>query len=215
MGRSKVVAVLAALVGVLVGVPQTGAGAASGRAPVVTVQTLNFVFIPDPVKIEIGRTIKWFNPVNRSNHTATSDAPLSLWDSGEIVVNQSFSYTFTAGGIYPYTCTIHERFDMVSSVGVTDHVEPSGGPAGTLFTVTVATIPAPPDYVYDVQRKEPGAPWQDWQMGLTQVSVQFDSTGFAPGIYRFRSRLHRVSDGATSGYSPSVSITITSGGSEG
>jgi plastocyanin len=209
MARSRVVTLLAAIFAVSVGLPQGGALARGVAPKAVVVQTLNFVFIPDPVRIQVGQSIKWYNPVDRTNHTATSDAPLSLWDSGEIVVNQSYAFTFTAAGGYPYTCTIHERFNMVSSVGVAPLATPPSGPLGTVFTIKVATIPAPTDYVYDVQKKNPGGPWADWMVGVTTGTVQFDSTGFQTGFYQFRSRLHRVSDDASSNYSPAVAISVT------
>jgi plastocyanin len=221
--RSTVFPFIAACAAVLIGLPQSGAlaggdaarpSAAGGGtggvvAPSVQVQTLNFVFIPDPVQIQVGQTIKWVNPIARSNHTATDLSALALFDSGDIVEGGSWSFAFTAGGSYPYECTIHERFDMISSVSVMDQVSPPSGPVGTVFTVKVASIPAPTDYVYDVQKKNPGGIWRGWMLGVTTATVSFDSTGFPTGTYRFRSRLHRISDDAASSYSPAVSVSVT------
>jgi plastocyanin len=208
MARSRVLIVVAVMVAILVGVPEFGVQA-DGAAPAMTVQTLNYVFIPDPVVIRVGRTITWVNPVNRTQHTATSDAPLSLWDSGEIGLDEKYSFTFTAAGKYPYTCTLHQAFNMFSTVGVTPFATPPSGPPGTVFTIKVATIPAPADYVYDVQKRNPVGGWQDWMTGVTSATVVFDSTGVPRGSYKFRSRLHRVSDDAASDYSPSVVIEVT------
>jgi plastocyanin len=202
------VTLLAALAAVLVGLPAGGALARQG-APGVQVQTLNYVFIPDPVRITPGQTVRWVNPIDRANHTSTNYAPLALWDSGEIVKDGSFSFAFTAAGSYDYLCTIHERFDMVSSVMVLDKVSPPSGPVGTIFSVLVASVPAPTDYVYDIQKKNPGGTWQGWMVGVTAATAQFDSTGFPMGTYKFRSRLHRISDDAASGYSPAVDISVT------
>ena len=164
---------------------------------------------PDPVRIQPGQTVRWVNPIFRSNHTATNYAPLSLWDSGEIAQNGTFTFTFTAAGSYDYLCTIHERFNMVSTVQVLDKVSPPGGPAGTVFSVLVASEDAPTDFVYDIQKKNPGGVWQGWMVGVTAATAQFDSTGLPPGAYRFRSRLHRISDDAASDYSPAVSVSVT------
>jgi len=172
------------------------------------IQELNFVFIPDPANAPLGKTVGWVNSVH-ARHTTTGAAPLSLWDSGDMIYRQKFAYTFTAAGQYPYLCTIHQLYNMVSSIRVRDQVNPPDGPAGTVFTITVATIPAPTDYVYDVQKKEPGGAWQDWMINVTSTNVQFDSTGKNPGTYGFRSRLHRVSDDASSDYSPPAAITVT------
>jgi len=213
--HSRGAIVVSAVAVLLVTLPQ-GAASAGGtppnarhdRAPQApSIQELNFVFIPDPANVLLGRTVSWVNAVNNP-HTTTGDAPLSLWDSGDMVYRQEFAYTFTAAGEYPYLCTIHSQYDMVSSIRVSDRVNPPGGPAGTVFTVKVATIPAPTDYVYDVQKWEPGGPWQGWMIGVTSMSVQFDSTGKSPGTYAFRSRLHRVSDDASSDYSPPAAIRV-------
>ena len=159
-------------------------------------------------EIRLGQTVHWMN-VTHNGHTATGDAPLSLWDSGFMAPTATFDYTFTAAGQYPYLCLIHERYDMVSAINVRDQVSPPSGPVGTVFTVTVATIPAPDDYVYDIQKRDPGGRWADWMTGITGTNVLFDSTGSLPGTYRFRSRLHRVSDDAASDYSSPAAISIT------
>ena len=216
MRRARAVAIVLALATLLVTPPQAGAFARnavpnSARDPVVQalrIQELNFVFTPDPGNVQLGQTVRWAN-TTLNDHTTTGDAPLSLWDSGNMDWHQTFTYTFTAGGVYSYLCTIHERYDMVSAIRVRDKVDPPSGPVGTIFTVTVASIPAPTDYVYDVQKRNPGGIWKDWMMGDSATSVQFDSTGKPPGTYQFRSRLHRVSDDASSDYSPSAAISVT------
>ena len=209
MARSRIVTLLAAVLAMLLGLPQAGAQAHRAAPKGVVVQTLNFVFVPDPVRIQVGQSVQWFNPVQRSDHTATSYAPLSLFDSGMISVGGKFAFAFTAAGSYPYLCDLHERFNMFSVVQVADKVNPPSGPVGTVFTVTVASVPAPTDYVYDVQKKNPGGSWRDWMLGVTTPTVQFDSTGFQVGTYQFRSRLHRVSDDAASDYSPPVGVSVT------
>src|SRR5207237_794870 len=63
--------------------------------------------------------------------------------------------------------------------------------------------------VYDVQKKAPGGQWVDWMTGVKTTTVVFDSTGQPPGIYQFRSRLHRMSDNTFSDYSPGTNVTVT------
>jgi plastocyanin len=216
MRRSRETVVFSALAVLLLSLPLGGASAGGvapngrpGLAPQAgSIQELNFVFIPDPDNAPLGETVRWVNSVH-AHHTTTGATPLSLWDSGDMVYRQRFAYTFTAAGQYRYLCTIHEQYDMVSAIRVRDQVNPPDGPAGTVFTVRVATIPAPTDYVYDVQKKEPGGAWQDWMINVTLTDVPFDSTGKSPGTYGFRSRLHRVSDDASSDYSPPAPVTVT------
>ena len=216
MRRLRGVVIASAVAGLLGSLPLGGAfagggvpNARPGLAPQAgLIQELNFVFIPDPATVKLGTTVSWMNSV-KNFHTTTSAAPLSLWDSGDMMYRQEFAYTFTAAGQYPYICTIHTEYDMVSTIRVKDQVDPPGGPVGTVFTITVATIPAPTDYVYDVQKEEPGGRWQNWMFNVTSTNVQFDSTGKNPGTYSFRSRLHRLSDDARSHYSPSAAITVS------
>jgi hypothetical protein len=78
-----------------------------------------------------------------------------------------------------------------------------------MFTITVASITAPTGFVYDIQKRNPGGNFQNWMVGVTAKSVVFNSTGQPTGIYSFRSRLHRLSDNATSGFSAAKSVTVT------
>jgi plastocyanin len=178
------------------------------RAATSNVTMTNYLFTPNLSKIKLGDTVKWTNSVS-TPHTATSDSPLALWDSGSLSMNGTFSFTFTAAGIYPYHCIFHLPQGMKGTVGLKDSVSPPSGPAGTMFTVKVATIAAPTGFVYDIQKRNPGGAFMDWKLGVTTLSVIFDSTGQPTGTYQFRSRLHNTSTGGTSGYSPGTNATVT------
>src|SRR5437867_326993 len=84
-----------------------------------------------------------------------------------------------------------------------------GSALAATVNVTVATINAPNGFVYDIQRKDPGGSFQNWMLNVTAKTVQWDSTGFAPGTYSFRSRLHNTVSGATSSYSAAKAIMVT------
>lgn len=172
------------------------------------VSMTNFVFTPKNAAVLIGGTVHWTND-SGSSHTSTSDTPLSLWDSGTVQGGGSFDFVFTAGGQYRYHCTFHQANGMTGAISVKIKAGPPSGPAGTKFTVMVASINAPNGFVYDIQRKDPGGNWMNWMMNVTAKSVQWDSTGFAPGNYAFRSRLHNTSNGATSGYSAAKAVMVT------
>jgi plastocyanin len=179
----------------------------SSSAATKRIAELNFVFAPDPASVQLGDTVTWQNQVGIL-HTSTDQSALLLWDSGDMGPNATFSYTVTAAGTYPYFCQLHERFGMFGTLLVKDLASPPDGPAGTVFTIEVATQPAPSGFVYDVQKRDPQGIFQAWISG-TDGSVTFDSTGQPAGVYRFRSRLHRVSDNAKTVYSPPTGIQVT------
>jgi hypothetical protein len=72
----------------------------------------------------------------------------------------------------------------------------------------VASVPAAAGYVYDIQKKDPTGSFVDWMVGITTATAIWDSTGAASGVYQFRSRLRRTSDGAASEYSPGQKVTV-------
>lgn len=76
------------------------------QAEVVTVDIVDFAFIPDAITIPVGTTVEW---VNRgvAVHTTTSDT--SVWDSGPLPGRGvgRFRFTFTEPGTYAYHCEPH------------------------------------------------------------------------------------------------------------
>ena len=64
----------------------------------------NLKFVPNSVTVSVGTTVTWTNneaPI----HTVTSDA--TLFDSGDLLQNKTFSYKFTKAGTVPYHCNYH------------------------------------------------------------------------------------------------------------
>ena len=64
--------------------------------------------------ISAGTTVIWTNK-DGANHTTSSLE--GIWDSGELGSANTFSFTFTDPGTYPYRCNIHTS--MTASVTVT------------------------------------------------------------------------------------------------
>jgi plastocyanin len=186
----------------------------SSAAP-VRILELNFVFAPNPATAQIGQEVIWVNePNNHQFHTTTDLSPLLLWDSGEMGPGKRFSFTFTAAATYDYVCTLHDPFGMLGTLAIKDQVSPPSGPAGTIFTITAASVEAPLGMVYDIQKRDPGDRFRQWITGVTAPSVEFDSTGQIVGKYAFRSRLRRSSDDAATAYSPAASIEVTAGAAQ-
>ena len=70
-------------------------------------------FSPSKIEVKAGTTVTWTNN-DAVPHTVTStrsddvdSATSGLFDSGTLQTGESFSYTFTKAGDYPYECTIH------------------------------------------------------------------------------------------------------------
>jgi hypothetical protein len=169
------------------------------------VSVVDFAFSPTSIKIAQGDTVQWHNTGVRT-HTATQDAPLSAFSTGNIAPAETSSgKVLNAAGTYPYHCAIHPS--MVASIKVPVKVRPATGTVATVFSVIVATQAAPTGFVYDVQRKVGDGPWAAFMTGVTTASVTFQAT--TPGTYAFRSTLGKVSTGAKSKPSPAKTITVS------
>ena len=93
----------------------------TGNQGVNDVFIQNMAFSPAILTVAAGSTVTWTNK-DAMNHTVTSDS--TLFNSGNIVVNGVYSYTFTTVGTYSYHCSIHPS--MTAKVIVSAYVAPSG-----------------------------------------------------------------------------------------
>lgn len=81
----------------------------TASAAEVTVEMLGHSFMPDEVNIRTGDTVTWVNVEDHDDlHTVTSQDGGPL-DSGTIARGDSFTFTFTSAGNYPYLCTVHDN----------------------------------------------------------------------------------------------------------
>lgn len=78
-----------------------------------TVAIRNFAFVPPSLTIQAGDTVRWTNE-DAAPHTSTSDT--AIWDSEILNQGQSFSFTFTNAGSYPYFCEVHPSMRGVIEV---------------------------------------------------------------------------------------------------
>jgi plastocyanin len=164
----------------------------------------NYLFAPTPVTIAQGGAVQWTNDATSTFHTSTGDAPLALWTTGSLAAGASGSFTFQAAGVYPYHCQIHPS--MHGKIRVPILIAPSSGTTATTFTVTLAAA-SQAGYTFDVQKKHDAGAWKVWKSGVSTLTVTFKPRG--TGTFRFRSHLHRTSNGATSGWSPKKAITVS------
>lgn len=98
--------------------PQTHTILIAEGSSVVGCEEDDSCYIPHTLTINSGDTIRWDNP-DAAAHTITSVTdmvPDGLFDSGLIVVDASFEYTFEEPGTYDYFCIVHPW--MASSIQV-------------------------------------------------------------------------------------------------
>lgn len=168
-----------------------------------TVTIADFSFTPATLKVAEGHKVEWHN-AGAFTHTSTQDKPLSLWNTGHISSGAtSAPVTLFAAGTFPYHCSIHTLMKGVVRVPI--RVSPSSGTSSTTFTITMASATRS-GFTYDVQRRVGTGSWTMWKTGVSARTVSFSGPA---GAYRFRSRLVRTSSGATSGWSPAKSITVS------
>jgi hypothetical protein len=163
------------------------------------------LFTPSTVDIPRGGTIV-FDHLGPSHHTATDATGMLLYDSG--VVDETSPptwYTFTAAGVYRFTCLLHP--EMGGRARVPIGAKPATGPLGKVRTITWATPGlAPAGFVYDVQIKRPGKHWAFLRKGTTFSATSFLADA-GKGTYRFRGRL-REPGVAASDWSQPASIRV-------
>src|SRR5688572_12325806 len=80
------------------------------RAAEWTVGIYDFYYLPTNVTVAVGDTVTWINKVPRAHDSTYYDPnnpEQSLWASDLLDENETFSYTFTSAGSYPYVCAVH------------------------------------------------------------------------------------------------------------
>jgi plastocyanin len=85
--------------------PQAGTQPqASSPTAVATVKIHNFKFEPPTAAIAVGETIQFIN-LDEEPHTATSTD--GTFNSKALDTNQTWNYTATKPGTFPYICSVH------------------------------------------------------------------------------------------------------------
>jgi plastocyanin len=120
--------VLTALV-VLATIP--GAGAATSTV----IETENNTFwswaeYSSTIHVNVGDTVTWENH-DTHYHDVTADD--GSWRSGKMAPSATYSHTFTAPGVYSYSCTLHQVDKMVGTVVV-------GVPTNPAYAVRLPSI---------------------------------------------------------------------------
>jgi plastocyanin len=95
------------------------AATTSAPKPVVQVEAQDDFFRPQNITVTVGTLVTWTN-IGNKKHTVTND---TLFDS-DILVGQSFSYTFDKPGTYQYYCVVHSESATDGMVGTVTVVSP-------------------------------------------------------------------------------------------
>ena len=88
-------------------------------ASITDVSLDNYQFNPSTVTITVGSTVRWTH--NQSDppgvpHTTTSDT--DVWNSGDLLFGDVYTFTFNSPGVYPYHCFYHGSMGMTGTVVV-------------------------------------------------------------------------------------------------
>jgi len=93
----------------------SGGGSTTTAAPggsQVTIQ--NFAFSPAELTVPVGTTVTWTND-DSTNHTVTSND--AVFESATLAAGDTFDFTFTQAGEFPYHCSLHPS--MTATIIVT------------------------------------------------------------------------------------------------
>lgn len=81
-----------------------GNNGGTNEPPANEVYIQGSAFNPASITVAANTTIKWTNK-DGMTHTVTSNT--GVFNSGNMLVNGTFSFAFTTPGTYPYHCTLH------------------------------------------------------------------------------------------------------------
>lgn len=81
-------------------------GAASVRSVTpASVEIVDSKYAPPELVVAPGTTVRW---INRDEETHTVTSATESFKSGGLNLGDEYTHTFTAPGVYPYTCALHD-----------------------------------------------------------------------------------------------------------
>ena len=173
----------------------------SAGVPTAVSMTNSNTFDPATVKVALSDSVDWHN-ISGVNHTTTANL-FNWWDL-TIAPGNSNQVAFHHAGTWAYHCEIHAG--MTGKVKVPMSAAPSSGPAGTMFTLTVATDAIPSGFVEDIQRRKGGGTFKVWRSGLTTETTEW--TPSRAGSWQFRARLRKTSNGVHTGWGATLTVQV-------
>lgn len=189
------------MAGLLIALAPVAASAAT-----VTIQMEVNAFSPKAKSVARGTTVKWSNKGGFLEHNVQATAPKWYFystkkDVGDVLPGDTYRFTFRAAGRFAYLCSIHSG--MTGSITVPITVTTLTGP--TRYRITVASAASTSPWANEVQVRKPGSSTWTRIARTTGTTVVF--TPVKRGTYTFRSRVTNTSNGADSGWSPTIART--------
>lgn len=94
--------------------------ASVGWAETVTVSMKDRAFTPEQVIVKVGDTVRWVNDDTEVHQVISGKTPFDPYlgypmNSGVLLWNTAYAFTFTTPGSYRYMCVIHRA--LVEHVG--------------------------------------------------------------------------------------------------
>jgi plastocyanin len=80
-------------------------GPVAAKVQLVADPTNGGAFNPPTVSIKVGQAVEWDWVDTSAQHSSTADD--GTWDSGLAGAGNTYSFTFTKAGSYPYHCSVH------------------------------------------------------------------------------------------------------------
>jgi plastocyanin len=203
--------------------PSTGAEVvpaaevADGGGQEIVIAIGDNTFTPGKITVPVGATVVWTHQGQRP-HTVTADD--GSFDIGELANGNTFSFTFTAAGTFPYYCAFHGGpggEGMAGTIVVEDasdaagdpvlppsppHQQPAAPAPGDDVTVAIGdntfdgqdiAIPVGGSVVWTHQGQRPHTVTADdgsFDSGTLQNGGSFGQTFSAPGVYRYYCEFH-------------------------
>ena len=185
-------AVASALVVALLALPSS-ASAATYRIKAYS----NDTFSPSVLTVNQGNLVKWIN--KGGYHDVDINKPSSYIATSPRATTGLIAQKTVVAGAFPFLCSVHLP-GMTGKLKVKPTLSRSGS------TVTVRLGPVESSFRHLIQRRNGSS--GSWTSSNTTSGADSATFSLSRGTWQFRTKLVRISNGTTSGYSPVVSISV-------
>jgi plastocyanin len=191
-------------------------------SPLPAKVSVTTAFTPKTIKVKkLSGPVRW--SVTQGTHTIVEStglglpsggSPTPLFQSSSLTAPASFADTVLAAGVYHYQSTLGEHPALKGTIKVPAKAALTADPSPRIDVRWSTSRMA--DYVFDVEyRFQPAGgsfgPWTPWSPARTTGGWTSPHALYTPsgaGVYQFKARLHEVTTGMMSGFSPAAKVTV-------